>query len=208
MNCTIKSAVWANAAKTAIRAEIETAEGSMREFTVIENDPSEEARAVWAACVAGKFPDDAASGGIIGDYVPRDETPIDISSIPLSRLGLTPPVIPPEVIGSGETPVVLLPAAMIRKVCDTLIAAGFSNNGVSRRASMNLWAAVVALAPADSRSADDRACATMTGLMNAWEGAMFAERDRLLAGDLTLADAHWPALPDGAAAFIALCDQG
>ncbi len=92
--------------------------------------------------------------------------------------------------------------------CDRRIAAAFEVAGVSVRASMSIWAASVALTPPADHNADDRVCAAMTPLLNAWEGAMFAERDRLadLAG-ATFADARWPALPEGAESFIAACAQ-
>ena len=112
MILTIESAVWANAAKTAIRANVVSDTGVKSQFTVIENDPDETARTIWADCVAGKFPAPATSGGVIGDYVPGSEPVIDPATFAQFRVPLVPPPIPPEVIDGGEPAPTLMPVTL------------------------------------------------------------------------------------------------
>ena len=116
--------------------------------------------------------------------------------------------------GNAPTPVPAPPRATLDAAiglgCDAAILAGFSAGGACRRASMSLWFSTVLAEKiaGGTLSSDDQMCLTMAPLMNTWEGAMFVERDRLRTAGLILADANWPALPDGGAAFVAACGQG
>ena len=97
----------------------------------------------------------------------------------------------------------------VRDECDRRISATYrTKDGRDMRSSLYVWVASVALTSASARDEFDVQCASMVPALNAWEGRMLLARDAAILDKTPLDKVVWPAEPEGAADFIALCDQG
>ncbi len=183
---------WATPAKTMLHVDIRAeGETEWRRSTISRVDPLEAFSEIFAKAI-----EDDAPYGEIADYV--EPPPVEISTS-------TPLILPPV---QAPAPAIPLPPAPIDWDAEAqrFIAAIYTVRGQNVRGSMNTWAAAVALTPEDQRSNFDKACAEMVPALNAWEGAVFAERDRARAIEgATLDELHWPILPPGASQFIEWC---
>lgn len=187
------SAQWASEDQRRLSLMVQgDGETAFHKITISKGDPSAEFAALFDQATA-----DPPAFGAIADYVAPP--PVEQSPPPA---GVIAPVTPPP-------PPVVAPVAIDWDIeAQRFIDAIYTVNRVNVRASMNVWAAAVALTPADQRDEFDVVCADMTPKLNAWEDEVFAERHRLkgLAG-ATLSDANWPVLPAGAPQFIQWCRE-
>lgn len=187
------SARWASPDQRRLTISVKgDGEPDFHPITISKSDPSQAFAAIFDQATATP-----PAYGEIGAYV--EPLPVEPSAPPP---GVVAPITPP--------PLIVMPPAPIDWDIEAqrFIDAIYTVNGVSVRASMNVWAAAVALKPVDQRDQFDVVCADMTPKLNDWEGEVFAECHRLksLAG-ATLADAQWPVLPAGAPQFIQWCRE-
>lgn len=187
------SAQWANESRSMLHVDVR-GEGEIdwRRSTISKADPSAEFAAIFERATA-----ETPEYGEIADYVEPD--PVEISTA--MPLIVMPPIVMPDPPPRPPPTPIDWDAEAAR-----FIAAIFTVRGQNVRGSMHTWVATVALTPDAGRDEFDEQCATMVPALNDWEGAVFAERDRLKALDgATLDDVRWPILPPGAPQFIQWC---
>ncbi len=186
------SAQWASEDQRRLSLMVQgDGETAFHKITISKGDPSAEFAALFDQATA-----DPPAFGAIADYV--EPPPVEISTS-------TPLILPPV---QAPAPAIPPPPPPIDWDAEAqrFIAAIYTVRGQNVRGSMNTWAAAVALTPEDQRTNFDKTCAEMVPALNAWEGAVFAERDRVRAIEgATLDDLRWPILPPGASQFIEWC---